>query len=91
MLARSPLILLLTLALACDDATAPAPSIAGAWDIVGYMDQGITAATTGIADFRPDSTFATAGTITFPGEPVDTQPASSSRAPHPDTPTQGQT
>jgi hypothetical protein len=59
-------------ALACDDAAAPTPTIAGAWDIVGYMDQGISATTTGTADFRPDSTFAMAGTVTFPAEPVDT-------------------
>jgi len=40
--------------------------------MIGYVDQGISAVTTGTAEFLPDSTFTIEGTVTFPGEPVDT-------------------
>jgi hypothetical protein len=61
----------LTIAWACDGSTDPAPSIAGTWQLVGYVDQGIGAVTTGTAQFATDSTFSIEGTVTFPGEPLD--------------------
>jgi hypothetical protein len=57
----------------CDgDASGPAPSLLGTWDLIGFSDAGVQASTTGEAVFRADGTFSIDGTVTFPGEPTDT-------------------
>jgi hypothetical protein len=56
---------------ACADSTAPGTSLVGTWDLVGFTDMGIAAATTGTSEFRADGTFEVNGTITFPGEPTE--------------------
>lgn len=54
-----------------DDGTGPDASLVGSWNIVEFSDMGISAAATGTWVFRADGTFAANGTVTFPGEPVD--------------------
>jgi hypothetical protein len=54
-----------------DDPTRPSPHLNGAWDLVGYADHGVSGVTTGSAVFRDDSSFVILGTVTYPGEPVD--------------------
>jgi hypothetical protein len=61
-----------TLLAACGtDNTGPTPSLVGTWDLVGFTDMGIAAATTGTWIFRSDGTLSVDGTITFPGEPTE--------------------
>ncbi len=61
-----------TLLAACaTDNTGPGPSLVGTWDLVGYTDMGIAAATTGTWMFRSDGTMSVNGTITFPGEATE--------------------
>ena len=57
----------------CDgeNSLTPAQKLMGTWDIMGYSDHGIAGATTGSATFGDDGTFAVLGTVTYPGEPVD--------------------
>jgi hypothetical protein len=58
--------------LACGESpTQPAPTLLGAWDLVGYSDAGTPAMASGTADFQQDGTFVMNGTITFPGDPPD--------------------
>jgi hypothetical protein len=52
-----------------DDGTGPAASLVGTWNIVGFSDMGVNAATTGTWVFRADGTFAAKGTVAFPGAP----------------------
>jgi hypothetical protein len=54
-----------------DDTTSPSPSLIGTWDLIGFTDMGISAVTTGTAEFRADGTLCINGTITFPGEPTE--------------------
>ena len=54
-----------------DSSTEPDPSLVGTWDLIGFSDDGIEAATTGTWIFRADGTFSVDGTVTFPGEPPD--------------------
>lgn len=54
------------------DPTAPGTSLVGTWDLVGFSDAGVAAATTGTWVFRSDNTHSVNGTITFPGEPTET-------------------
>jgi len=54
-----------------DDSTRPSLTLVGTWDLVGYSDHGVLGATTGSSTFRDDSTFFILGTVTYPGEPVD--------------------
>jgi hypothetical protein len=51
--------------------TGPSTSLVGTWDLVGFTDMGIAAATTGTWTFRSDGTLSVNGTITFPGEPTE--------------------
>jgi hypothetical protein len=61
-----------TLLAACaTDNTGPGVSLVGTWDLVGYTDTGIAAATTGTWIFRSDGTMSVNGTITFPGEATE--------------------
>ena len=64
---------ILLLFVSCDGekSTHPAPTLEGAWDIAGYADHGVSGATTGSCIFRDDGTYAILGTVTYPGEPVD--------------------
>ncbi len=56
----------------CNGGTSePGPSLIGTWDLIGFTDAGVAAATTGTAVFRADGTFSIDGTITFPGEPTE--------------------
>jgi hypothetical protein len=55
-----------------DDACMPGQTLEGSWDLIGYADHGVWAATTGTATFGVDGDFTVAGTLTFPDEPVDT-------------------
>jgi hypothetical protein len=54
-----------------NDSTAPSLSLIGTWDLIGFTDMGIAAATTGTCEFRADGTFEINGTITFLGEPTE--------------------
>lgn len=58
-------------ALSACGATGVAPSLEGAWLLTGYADHGVAGATTGSMEFRTDGTFRTLGTVTYPGEPLD--------------------
>jgi hypothetical protein len=76
MLMRSNLLICIFVALllvSCDgeDSARPAPELEGTWDLIGYMDRGVSGATTGSATFRDDDTFVILGTVTYPGEPTD--------------------
>lgn len=64
---------ILLLFVSCDGETSthPAPKLEGVWDIMGYTDHGVPGATTGSCTFRDDGTCAILGTVTYPGEPVD--------------------
>ena len=53
------------------DSTGPSGSLVGTWDVLGFTDTGVAAATTGTAEFRADGTFSVSGTIAFPGEPAE--------------------
>jgi hypothetical protein len=53
------------------DSTGPSGSLTGTWDLIGFADMGVSAVTTGTAEFRADGTFGVSGTITFPGEPTE--------------------
>jgi hypothetical protein len=55
-----------------DDPCTPGQKLEGSWDLIGYADHGVWAATSGAATFGADGDFLVAGTVTFPGEPVDT-------------------
>jgi len=62
----------LALCVACgSDPTAPATSLVGTWDIIGFTDDGVAANTTGTGEFRANGTFSARGTIAFPDEPVE--------------------
>lgn len=74
------LVFLLVSLVSCGDdrSTWPLRTLEGTWNLVGYSDHGVSGATTGEAVFRDDGTFAIDGTVTFPGEPVDTLQVSGS-------------
>jgi hypothetical protein len=55
-----------------DDPCMPGQTLEGSWDLIGYADHGVWAATSGTATFGADGGFVVAGTVTFPGEPADT-------------------
>jgi len=63
--------LLVLASIGCDDSTRPSPPLEGKWGIIGYSDHGVLGVTTGSATFRDDGTFVILGTVTYPGEPVD--------------------
>ena len=56
----------------CSGTSEPEGSLVGNWDLLEFSDAGVEATTTGTATFRTDGTFSIAGTVEFPGEPVDT-------------------
>jgi len=64
-------ILLLFVSCNGETSTHPSPKLEGVWDIMGYTDHGVSGATTGSCTFRDDGTYAILGTVTYPGEPVD--------------------
>jgi len=71
---RLPIVLFVMFILAScgsDDSTGPRPTLEGAWDLTAYADHGASGVTTGTASFEHDGTFAILGTVTYPGEPVD--------------------
>jgi hypothetical protein len=39
------------------DSTGPSGSLTGTWDLIGFADMGVSAVTTGTAEFRADGTF----------------------------------
>ena len=59
--------------LSCDseDSTRPSPELEGTWDLIGYIDHGVSGVTAGSSTFRDDGTFTILGTVAYPGEPVD--------------------
>lgn len=63
--------LILSAAACKSDSAAPSISLIGAWDLIGFTDGGVAAATTGTWSFAADSSFSVSGTVTFPGEPTD--------------------
>jgi len=67
----SVFMLLLLASCSGDDPIRPTPTLEGTWDLVGYTDHGVAGATTGSATFRGNGTFDILGTVTYPGEPVD--------------------
>ncbi len=68
---RTAAALVLGLLAACSDSTAPSPSIVDTWALLSFTDHGIVGVTTGTATFFPNDTFAIVGTVTYPGEPID--------------------
>ncbi|MBL8978145.1 MAG: hypothetical protein JNM53_07030 [Gemmatimonadetes bacterium] len=56
---------------ACSDSTAPSPSIVDTWALLSFTDHGIAGVTTGTATFFPSDSFEMVGTVTYPGEPID--------------------
>lgn len=64
-------VLLFVVSCDSEDSTRPSPTLEGTWDLVGYTDHGVAGVTTGTSTFRHDSTFVILGTVTYPGEPVD--------------------
>jgi len=54
-----------------DKPTQPLRSLEGTWNLIGYTDHGTSGVTTGTATFLEDGTFAIIGTVTYPGEPLD--------------------
>jgi hypothetical protein len=72
--ARRVLVLLpLALLAGCggDDGQNSDETLAGVWDLVGYSDHGVAAATIGTATFVAAGSFTIRGEVTFPGEPAD--------------------
>jgi hypothetical protein len=55
----------------CEDSTGPSRTLEGTWDLVGSTDEGVSGATTGTCSFRHNGAFAVLGTVTYPGESVD--------------------
>ena len=73
---RSTLIIsvfVLLFLISCDkeNSTRPSPEIEGTWDLISYVDHGVAGVMTGSCTFRNDGTFIILGTVTYPGEPVD--------------------
>jgi hypothetical protein len=56
---------------ACGDQTTTGDQLVGTWQLAAYDDHGALAATTGTWTFGQDATFTLLGTITYPGEPLD--------------------
>jgi hypothetical protein len=71
-------LLLALVVLACDDSTGPAPGLQGSWLLAEYVDAGVVGTTSGTMTFDPNGTFATEGTVTYPGEPEDSLTTSGS-------------
>jgi hypothetical protein len=65
------LLIVLVLVSCGEDPTCPPPELTGTWDLVGYADHGVSGLTTGMCTFQDNGTFAIVGTVTYPGEPVD--------------------
>jgi hypothetical protein len=55
-----------------DNSTQPSQTLEGVWNLVGYSDHGVSGVTTGSVRFGNDARFVVNGTVTYPGEPVDT-------------------
>jgi hypothetical protein len=66
-------VFMLLIPVSCDkeDSTRPSPGLEGTWDLIGFADHGVLGVTTGSSTFRDDGTFVILGTLTYPGEPVD--------------------
>ena len=67
----SAFVLLFSLSCDGEDSTRPSPELDGTWDLIHYIDHGVSGVTTGSITFRDDGTFIILGTVTYPGEPVD--------------------
>jgi hypothetical protein len=75
--ARGGLLLgLIAVGLGCGDSTSPAPSLVGGWELVSFTDHGVVGTTTGTMTFDLNGTWAMVGTVTYPGEPIDSLRAS---------------
>ncbi len=57
--------------LAACGGTDVSPALVGSWALAGYIDHGVAGVTSGSMEFRTDGTFRTLGTVTYPGEPLD--------------------
>jgi hypothetical protein len=53
------------------DGTGPSQSLIGRWDFIGFSDNNVEATTTGTMEFRSNGTVSLVGTVTYPGEPLD--------------------
>jgi hypothetical protein len=67
----SAFVLLFLVSCGSEDSTRLLPELEGTWDIIGYTDHGVSGVTTGSSTFRADGTFVILGTVTYPGELVD--------------------
>jgi hypothetical protein len=70
-LPRVPAIIVVALLACGDGATDPADSLVGNWDLIGFMDGGVTATVNGTMTFGSDGRYTMQGSITFPNEPTD--------------------
>lgn len=62
----------LTWAFAACRSTEPSlPTIVGRWNIAGFSDSGTAGVTTGAMTFAAGGTWTALGTVTYPGEPLD--------------------
>lgn len=72
-----PILALCLAALAACGSTEPsAPSLVGTWNLVSFSDSGTVGATTGTMTFAANGTWSVLGTVTYPGEPLDSLVAS---------------
>lgn len=55
----------------CDDGAGPSRSLIGNWELASFSDHGVVGVTTGTMEFQPSGTFEVLGTVTYPGEPMD--------------------
>ena len=62
---------LIAASIACGDNASPTRSLLGDWELVSFTDHGVMGITTGTMTFNLDGTWEMIGTVTYPGEPID--------------------
>ncbi len=61
---------------ACQSTEPGAPSIVGSWNLASFSDSGTVGVTTGTMTFAAGGAWSVVGTVTYPGEPLDSLVAS---------------
>lgn len=56
---------------ACSSTEPSGPSIVGTWNLVSFSDSGTVGVTTGTMTFAAAGSWTVLGTVTYPGEPLD--------------------